>query len=134
MYLLHLFTGRMRMESTCSILFCAAEPKSPVVLLLHGFPASSFMFRDLIPWLARRLSSDRFPPSRVSDLPKFPRNENTSIRSTVWPRRSTRSLSFGKIADALRCMCSTTARQRDSVWRWLTPDRVTAIISQNGNA
>ena len=30
----------------------AGDPKSPTILLLHGFPTSSFMFRDLIPRLA----------------------------------------------------------------------------------
>src|SRR5262249_59700340 len=30
----------------------AGDPNSPLVLLLHGFPASSFMFRELIPRLA----------------------------------------------------------------------------------
>src|SRR5215467_13469396 len=30
----------------------AGDTKAPVVLLLHGFPASSFMFRELIPRLA----------------------------------------------------------------------------------
>jgi pimeloyl-ACP methyl ester carboxylesterase len=30
----------------------AGDPSAPVVLLLHGFPASSFMFRELIPRLA----------------------------------------------------------------------------------
>lgn len=32
----------------------AGEPGRPVLLLLHGFPASSFMFRDLMPLLADR--------------------------------------------------------------------------------
>src|ERR1700754_3192613 len=32
----------------------AGEPGAPAVVLLHGFPASSFMFRDLIPRLADR--------------------------------------------------------------------------------
>ena len=43
----------------------AGEPGAPVVLLLHGFPTSSFMFRELIPRLA-----DQF---RViaPDLPGF---------------------------------------------------------------
>jgi alpha-beta hydrolase superfamily lysophospholipase len=43
----------------------AGDPGAPVVLLLHGFPTSSFMFRELIPRLA-----DRF---RViaPDLPGF---------------------------------------------------------------
>ena len=30
----------------------AGDPNSPVILLLHGFPTSSFMFRELIPRLA----------------------------------------------------------------------------------
>jgi hypothetical protein len=30
----------------------AGDPNSPVVLLLHGFPTSSFMFRELIPRLS----------------------------------------------------------------------------------
>jgi pimeloyl-ACP methyl ester carboxylesterase len=33
----------------------AGDPKQPTILLLHGFPTSSHMFRDLIPFL-----SDRF--------------------------------------------------------------------------
>src|SRR5271166_6803796 len=32
----------------------AGDPAAPVILLLHGFPASSFMFRELIPRLANR--------------------------------------------------------------------------------
>ena len=32
----------------------AGPADAPVIVLLHGFPASSFMFRDLIPALARR--------------------------------------------------------------------------------
>src|ERR1700751_3020209 len=43
----------------------AGDPNAPVVLLLHGFPTSSFMFRELIP----RMASDY----RViaPDLPAF---------------------------------------------------------------
>jgi pimeloyl-ACP methyl ester carboxylesterase len=32
----------------------AGEPAKPALLLLHGFPSSSHMFRDLIPLLADR--------------------------------------------------------------------------------
>ncbi len=35
----------------------AGDPSAPVVLLLHGFPASSFMFRELIPRLADEFRS-----------------------------------------------------------------------------
>ena len=38
----------------------AGDPSAPVVLLLHGFPASSFMFRELIPRLA-----DQYPCHRA---------------------------------------------------------------------
>ncbi|HEY2822311.1 MAG TPA: hypothetical protein VGJ06_14805 [Candidatus Acidoferrum sp.] len=37
----------------------AGDPNAPVVLLLHGFPASSFQYRELIPRLADPLSRDR---------------------------------------------------------------------------
>ena len=37
----------------------AGPPNAPVVLLLHGFPTSSFHFRELIPRLADRLPSHR---------------------------------------------------------------------------
>ena len=32
----------------------AGDPDAPAIVLLHGFPTSSFMFRDLIPRLADR--------------------------------------------------------------------------------
>jgi pimeloyl-ACP methyl ester carboxylesterase len=32
----------------------AGDPDAPAIVLLHGFPTSSFMFRDLIPKLADR--------------------------------------------------------------------------------
>ena len=35
----------------------AGDASAPVVLLLHGFPASSFMFRELIPRLANRTTA-----------------------------------------------------------------------------
>ena len=49
----------------------AGEPTSPTVLLLHGFPTSSQMFRNLIPSLAKRyhvLAPD-YPGYGASDMP-----------------------------------------------------------------
>ncbi|MGB8468517.1 MAG: alpha/beta hydrolase, partial [Candidatus Sulfotelmatobacter sp.] len=56
----------------------AGDPEAPVVLLLHGFPASSFMFRELIP----RLASDY----RViaPDLPGFGFTEVPSERKYTY--------------------------------------------------
>src|SRR5262245_47653086 len=56
----------------------AGVPSAPVVLLLHGFPASSFMFRELIPRLA-----DRY---RViaPDLPGFGFTEVPPARNYVY--------------------------------------------------
>ena len=56
----------------------AGDPDAPVVLLLHGFPTSSFMFRELIPRLA-----DRY---RViaPDLPGFGFTEVPAERNYVY--------------------------------------------------
>ena len=60
----------------------AGDPAAPAVLLLHGFPASSHMFRDLIPLLSGRF--------RViaPDLPGFgqsamPPRDSSATRSTT---------------------------------------------------
>ena len=49
----------------------AGEPESPAVLLLHGFPTASHMFRDLIPLLADRyhLIAPDYPGFGHSDAP-----------------------------------------------------------------
>src|SRR5437868_823082 len=53
------------------------RPSAPVVLLLHGFPTSSHMFRNLIPALADRyhVIAPDYPGYGQSDMPdraKFP--------------------------------------------------------------
>ena len=55
------------------IFYREAGPKdAPTILLLHGFPTSSHMFRDLIPLLAGRfhLVAPDFPGFGQSDLPE----------------------------------------------------------------
>jgi pimeloyl-ACP methyl ester carboxylesterase len=51
----------------------AGDPKSPTILLLHGFPTSSHMFRDLIPLLADRfhLIAPDYPGFGYSAQPKI---------------------------------------------------------------
>src|SRR5262249_36048078 len=62
----------------------AGEPKNPTVLLLHGFPTSSHMFRDLIPLLA-----DRYHVV-APDLPGF--------GNTVSPPRGQFDYTFDNLA------------------------------------
>src|ERR1700678_4552643 len=49
----------------------ARDPNAPVVLLLHGFPASSFMFRELIPRLANayRVIAPDLPGFGFTEVP-----------------------------------------------------------------
>ena len=47
----------------------AGSPQAPTVLLLHGFAASSYMFRDLIPQLAQRYHVLAPDPSLIAPEP-----------------------------------------------------------------
>src|SRR3954470_22123751 len=49
----------------------AGDPKAPAILLLHGLPSSSHMFRDLVPLLSDRyhVVAPDFPGFGFSDAP-----------------------------------------------------------------
>jgi pimeloyl-ACP methyl ester carboxylesterase len=110
----------------------AGDPGAPVLLLLHGFPASSFMFRDLIPRLA-----DEY---RViaPDLPGFGFTEVPEEREYAY--------SFDALAGTIDAFTHALALTRYAIYVFdygaptgfrlamRHPERVTAIISQNGNA
>ena len=110
----------------------AGDPTSPVILLLHGFPTSSFMFRELIPRLA-----DHY---RViaPDLPGFGFTEVPAQRKYVY--------SFDALAATLNAFTQALKLRRFALYVFdygaptgfrlamAHPDRVTAIVSQNGNA
>jgi pimeloyl-ACP methyl ester carboxylesterase len=110
----------------------AGEPSAPVVLLLHGFPTSSFMFRELIPRLA-----DQF---RViaPDLPGFGFTEVPEERKYTY--------SFDALARTIEAFTNALALNRYAIYVFdygaptglrlamAHPERVTAIVSQNGNA
>ncbi len=110
----------------------AGDPKAPVVLLLHGFPSSSFMFRELIP----RLASDY----RViaPDLPGFGFTEVPGERKYVYTfdglaatiEAFTRALSLNRYAIYIFDYGAPTGLRLAMA----RPERVTAIVSQNGNA
>lgn len=110
----------------------AGAPDAPLLLLLHGFPSSSHMFRDLIPLLA-----DRY---RViaPDLPGF--------GLTRAPGRGQFDYSFDSLATVMGQFVEALGLTRYAVYVFdygaptgfrlamAHPEQVTAIISQNGNA
>lgn len=110
----------------------AGRRDAPAVLLLHGFPTSSHMFRELIPRLA-----DRY---RViaPDLPGFGFSDA--------PSRSAFTYSFENLARIVDRFTEVVGLDRFALYvfdygapigfRLATahPERVTAIVSQNGNA
>jgi len=110
----------------------AGDPAAPVILLLHGFPASSFMFRELIPRLAS--SYHVIAP----DLPGF--------GFTEVPEERRYSYTFDGLASTIEAFTETLSLNRYAVYVFdygaptgfrlamAHPDQVTAIISQNGNA
>ncbi len=106
----------------------AGTEGAPKLLLLHGFPSASHMFRDLIPLLA-----DRFHIV-APDLPGFGKSDP--------PKRNT----FDQLADTIDRFTEVIGFDRYAVYVFdygapagfrlavKHPDRITAIISQNGNA
>ena len=110
----------------------AAPAGAPVILLLHGFPTSGHMFRDLIPALA-----DSY---RViaPDLPGF--------GNTVAPTRAKFEYSFDHLAEVIGGFVDAVGLTRFALYIFdygaptglrlaiTHPERVTAIITQNGNA
>jgi pimeloyl-ACP methyl ester carboxylesterase len=110
----------------------AGTAGKPKLLLLHGFPSSSHMFRDLIPLLADRyhIVAPDLPGFGLSDMPS--RNEF--------------SYTFDNIARVIDRFTELVGFDRFAVYLFdygaptgfrialKHPERVTAIISQNGNA
>lgn len=110
----------------------AGSQDAPALLLLHGFPTSGHMFRNLIPQLA-----DRFHVV-APDLPGFGQSD--------MPERSKFRYSFDTIAKVIDRFTEVIGLGRFAVYVFdygaptgfrlavKHPDRITAIISQNGNA
>jgi pimeloyl-ACP methyl ester carboxylesterase len=110
----------------------AGPLNGPALLLLHGFPTSSHMFRNLIPKLADRyrVVAPDLPGFGQSDLP--PREQFTYTFSHLAKVmvRFTEVLTLNRYAVYLFDYGSPTGL-RMAVEH---PERVTAVITQNGNA
>jgi pimeloyl-ACP methyl ester carboxylesterase len=107
----------------------AGSRDAPKLLLLHGFPSSSHMFRDLIPLLADRfhIVAPDLPGFGLSDLPG-PGLTFDRIAQTIG--RFTEVIGFDRYALYVFDYGAPTGF-RLAVNH---PERVTAIITQNGNA
>jgi pimeloyl-ACP methyl ester carboxylesterase len=109
----------------------AGDPNTPVVLLLHGFPSASHMFRDLIPELAGKYHI------LAPDLPGFGMTEQ--------PARNAFAYTFENIAKVVGRFIDVLGLKRFAIYIFdygapvgfrlalAHPDRITAIVSQNGN-
>ena len=107
----------------------AGQTGAPKLLLLHGFPSAGHMFRDLIPLLAGRFHIV------APDLPGF--------GHSGMPERGH---SFDKIADTIDRFTDVIGFGRYAIYVFdygaptgfrlavKHPERISAIISQNGNA
>jgi pimeloyl-ACP methyl ester carboxylesterase len=110
----------------------AGRPEAPALLLLHGFPTAGHMFRELIPLL-----SDRFRLV-APDLPGF--------GQTDLPPHDKFSYTFGRLAEVIERFTEVIGLARFAIYIFdygaptglrmavRHPERITAIISQNGNA
>src|SRR6266849_6802746 len=110
----------------------AGPETAPTILLLHGFPTSSHMFRNLIPVL-----TDRYHVV-APDLPGFGFSDS--------PDRKQGSYTFEQLARTIDDFTRTIRLERYAMYVFdygapvgfrlalAHPERITAIVSQNGNA
>jgi len=110
----------------------AGAQDAPVLLLVHGFPTSSHMFRNLIPLLATRYHVI------APDLPGF--------GQTKAPKRGQFDYTFDNLAKVVEGFTDALQLRRYALYIFdygaptglrlavAHPERVSAIISQNGNA
>jgi len=110
----------------------AGAADAPTLLLLHGYPSSSHMFRELIPLLA-----DEFHLV-APDLPGFGKSD--------MPERDKFDYTFDHLADVIDRFTEVLGLDRFAIYVFdygapvgfriaaRHPDRITAIVTQNGNA
>lgn len=110
----------------------AGDKSEPTILLLHGFPSSSFMFRDLMPLLADNyhVVAPDYPSFGQSSMPKVDEFEYTFENLTNVVDKFTQALELNKYSLYVQDYGAPIGFRlaiRHS-------ERVQAIIVQNGNA
>lgn len=110
----------------------AGDPRKPALLLLHGFPTSSHMFRNLIPLLADRyhVVAPDYPGFGFSDAPDRTQFEYTFEHLTLVIDGFTQAVGLKRYAMYIFDYGAPIGLRLALAH----PERVTAIISQNGNA
>jgi pimeloyl-ACP methyl ester carboxylesterase len=116
-----------------NIFYREAGPKdAPVVLLLHGYPTSSHMFRNLIPMLSGKYHVI------APDLPGFGYSDA--------PGRSEYNYTFDNLAKTMQAFIDEMGLKHFAVYVFdygapvglrlamANPEKITGIITQNGNA
>src|ERR1700733_13980102 len=110
----------------------AGSKASPTIVLLHGFPTSSHMFRDLIPQLA-----DNFHVI-APDLPGFGLSDR--------PDHATFQYTFDHLAEIIGDFVEQMGLKKFAIYIFdygapvglclalRFPERISALIRQNGNA
>jgi pimeloyl-ACP methyl ester carboxylesterase len=110
----------------------AGDPGAPAVLLLHGFPTSSHMFRNLIPALADKyhVVAPDYPGFGASSAPKADEFEYTFDRLAEVIEKFTRQIELKTYSLYVQDYGAPVG------YRLATkhPERVQALIVQNGNA
>lgn len=110
----------------------AGDPRNAKLVLLHGFPTSSQMFRDLIPRLARNFHviAPDYPGYGLSDM----------------PAREDFEYTFAHMADTVEHVLAARGFERYALYLMdygapvgfrlfsKAPDKVTGFVIQNGNA
>src|SRR5271154_5144665 len=110
----------------------AGDPAKPSILLLHGFPTSSHMFRDLIPHLAEDFHVI------APDLPGFGNSDR--------PDHQNFRYTFDHLAEIIGDFVEQIGLKKFAIYIFdygapvglrlalRFPDRISALITQNGNA